>query len=163
MENQRGCFFNHLFKGFLVGFFSSKNKMCIEQRYACYSYRRCKSKHLEGAVRLPSHAVKTQIFFSCALLRCLLFLILRASVAPINSDATRQLSFTLPTRTRIHTRSRTHTHAHTHTHTLPPPPFIFQLQYSACVILFYLTSPPPSVPSGVHFSTVDPTIPQPRT
>lgn len=31
MENQRGCFFNHLFKGFLVGFFSSKNKCALNK------------------------------------------------------------------------------------------------------------------------------------
>lgn len=39
--------------------FSLQKQMCIEQRYACYLYRKCKSKHLEGAVRLYSRAVKT--------------------------------------------------------------------------------------------------------
>lgn len=52
------------------------------------------------------------------------------------------------------------THTHTETHTCPAPPSTFQFQSFACVILFYLASPPPSVPSGVYFSSVDPTIPQ---
>lgn len=37
MENQRGCFFNHLFKGFLVGFFLFKNK-CASNKDTLVTY-----------------------------------------------------------------------------------------------------------------------------
>ena len=153
MENQRGCFFNHLFKGFLVG--SLQKQMCIEQRYACYLYRKCKSKHLEGAVRLYSQAVKNiemSHLFSCASDHiCLPILILWGCTAPVYSGWCNYPIILYPSDT------------HTRTHVSPPPPSTFQFQSSACVILFYLASPPPSVPSGVHFSSVDPTTPQPRT
>ena len=134
--------------------FSLQKQMCIEQRYACYLYRKCKSKHLEGAVRLYSRAVKTLKchFFPPApqIISVYLFLSSKGEQQPSTlDDATNQLFYTLPTCT--------------HTHAPPPPPSTFQFQSSACVILFYLATPPPLVPSGVHFSSVDPTIPQPRT
>lgn len=41
-------FFQSSIQGFPGGLFSLQKQMCVKQRYACYLYRRCKSKHLRS-------------------------------------------------------------------------------------------------------------------
>lgn len=143
--------------------FSLQKQMCIEQRYACYLYRKCKSKHFQGAVRLYSQAVKTlkcHIFYVPQIISIYLFLFSKG-VLQLSRWCNYPIILYFPKCKHAH--ACTHTHTHTFTQKPHPPPSTFQFQSSACVILFYLASPPPLVPSGVHFSTVDPTIPQPCT
>lgn len=109
--------------------FSLQKQMCIEQRYACYLYRKCKSKHFEGAVRLYSRAVKTlkcHIFFSCASDQiCLPILILQGCIATVYFRWCNYPIILYP--------ANMHTPAHL---LLPPPPhFSFNLLH----VLFYST------------------------
>lgn len=110
--------------------FSLQKQMCIEQRYACYLYRKCKSKHLEGAVRLYSQAVKTlkcHFFFHVPQIKSVYpFLSSKGVYHPSTlDDATIQLFYTLPICT----------HTNTHMHPLLPPHFSFNLLH----VLFYST------------------------
>ena len=122
--------------------FSLQKQMCIEQRYACYLYRKCKSKHFEGAMRLYSQAVKTlkcPHFFSRASDRvCLLILILQGCAAPVYSRWCNYpiISFS----PNMHTKDP---HTHTHMHLL--------LSYHSSVSIFcmcYFILPCISTPLG---------------
>lgn len=142
MENQHGCFFNHLFKGFLVGFFSWKTnvhwtKICL----LLTVHRKCKSKHLEQAVKLLTRSKNTQVslfFFSWASDRVLPFL---SSTVCTPSIYSRWCNYSI-----IFYFMPPPTYTLKHTHATPPPPIAVQFQSSACVILFYLASPPPLGP-----------------
>lgn len=109
-------FFKSSIQRFPGGLFLFKNK-CIEQRYACYSYRKCKSKH----------EVKT--------LKCsfsMWYFLFTRSYLP-NIHNTHLLYSTRCNYSIITTCPQAHTTAH------------MQFHSSACAIchLFYLASPPP--------------------
>lgn len=111
--------------------FSLQKQMCIEQRYACYLYRKCKSKHLEGAMRLYSRAVKTlkcPFFFHGPQIMSVYSFLSSTGVQHrfTLDDATIQLFYTIPTCT-----CKRYTHA--------PPPLLPQFSFNLRHVLFYST------------------------
>lgn len=121
--------------------FSLQKQMCIEQRYACYLYRKCKSKHLEG---LYSRAVKT--------FKCHFFFLLRSYLFthsyPPRVYCTRWCNYPIILYSHTHTSSFHH---------------ISVSIFCMCYFILPCISTPPGPIWCPFLLSVDPTTPQPRT
>lgn len=114
--------------------FSLQKQMCIEQSYACFLLKKCKSKHLEQAVRLFTDSKNTWgVLFLGVGLRSSLFTYYYMIILY---------------HPNMHTCSSSSHHSTVS---------VFCMCY---FILPCISTTSPPVPSGGHFSSVDPTIPQ---
>lgn len=92
--------------------FSLQKQMCIEQRYTCYLYRKCKSQHSEGDFIHGEWKNWNVTFFSCVSDHiCLPFLILQWCITHVYSRWCNYAIILNPP--KMHTQKHTHTHRNT--------------------------------------------------
>lgn len=110
-------FFQSSIQGFPGGLFSLQKQMCVKQRYACYLYRRCKSKHLRSRREILFKGCKKNTEMS---LSFSLFLFHEPQIVSVHLflsskgvhllEMMRPFNWIIPSQTC--TRNRTHTQTH---------------------------------------------------